>query len=623
MWNYPEHYDLIVIGGGHAGCEAAHAAARIGVRTLLLTMSLDTIGKMSCNPAIGGTAKGHLVREIDALGGIMGKIADRTAIQKRMLNASKGPAVWSPRVQSDRFAYQLAMKEALELIPNLFLLQGTIESLIIEDDHVRGVNTQEGMKFTAPTVVITSGTFMRGLMHIGEINFRGGRAGDKASVGLSAYLENLGFKFGRLKTGTPPRIHKRSIDFSQLEEQHGDPEVRFSFDPSDYNDLPQVPCHITYTTAESKKIVKDNLNRSSLYSGNIQGTPTRYCPSIEDKIVRFADKERHQIFLEPEGLTTNEYYVNGISSSLPFDIQYALIRSVTGLENAEIMRPAYAIEYDYLLSGQLKPTLESRQAKGLFFAGQINGTTGYEEAAAQGLIAGINAANQVLNKPDFYLTRAQAYIGVMIDDLSTKELDEPYRVFTSRAEHRLLLRQDNADLRLREEGYHLGLISKEQYQYLIEKKQRMKKTQEYFDVTHVPFENKSISLSQLLRRPEISYQKLLNIYPDKIESLDAQEQIQIEFDFKYSGYIKKQEKIIERMQELEQVFLPSHLNFKLIKGLRLEAQDKLDRFRPLTLSQASRIAGVSPADISVLMIFLKNPTQQSILQTSIQPEKNR
>lgn len=606
MWKYPRYYDVIVVGAGHAGCEAAFVAAKRGATTLLLTMNLDTIAKMSCNPAVGGIAKGHMVREIDALGGIMGKITDKTGIQFRMLNATKGPAVWAPRAQADKLAYQIEMKHALEKIPNLEIKQGTTEAFHVENGQVTGISTQEGIFYAGKTVVISSGTFMRGLLHIGENNFAGGRAGDKPSVGLSACLEEHGFELKRLKTGTPPRVNSRSIDFSKTEEQPGEEGVQFSYDPVDIvHPLPQISCWITYTSEKTKEIIEQNLHRSPLYSGKIKGVGPRYCPSIEDKIVRFADKERHQVFLEPEGLNTQEYYINGVSSSLPFDVQLEVIRSIIGLENAEIMRPAYAIEYDYVISGQMSATLETNKVEGLFLAGQINGTTGYEEAGAQGLIAGINAASKALGKPSFILKRSEAYIGVLIDDLITKTLDEPYRMFTSRAEHRLLLRQDNADLRLRHYGYDLGLIDEEQYARLTQKKEAIEQETERLKTIYKQLNHKGFSLAQLLCRPEVTYHSLMKDYPQDLIDHGHDCNWQIELTLKYAGYIERQEQEVEKFDHLENIKISADFDYKKTIGLRKEAAEKLGKFKPMTLGQASRISGVSPADIQILMIALR------------------
>jgi tRNA uridine 5-carboxymethylaminomethyl modification enzyme len=613
MWLYPEEFDVLVIGGGHAGIEAAAAAARLGCNTLMLTQNLDTIGQMSCNPAVGGLAKGHMVREIDALGGLMGENTDATGIQFRMLNANKGPSVRAPRAQSDKKAYQFRMKAILEATPGLALLQGNVAKILVNGDGVYGVETNLGLRLTGKSVVVTTGTFMRGLLHVGLQNVAGGRMGDAPST-LSDDLRALGFEVGRFKTGTPCRINGRSIDFRKCERQDGDePPPRFSYVESEIMGghpftlnrgsdgmfhVEQIPCWITATTDKTHEIIRGNLDKSPMYSGMIEGVGPRYCPSIEDKVVRFAEKEHHQLFLEPEGRQTHEYYVNGVSTSLPFEVQYGFIRTIPGLENAEIIRPGYAVEYDFCPPTQLRLTLETKLIPGLFFAGQINGTSGYEEAAAQGLMAGANAALRLQGKKEFILGREEAYIGVLIDDLVTKGTQEPYRMFTSRAEYRLLLRQDNADLRLARKGRDSGLISEDRWR-LVEAKQQLIEDAKR---TSAAVRLDGQRLDQLLRRPEFSFgqipSELLSRYGDRIWE-------QVETDAKYEGYIRRQEGAIAKAQRAEARFLPPEFDYDQISGLRAEAKQKLLKIRPSTLGQAGRISGITPADIALVTIFLE------------------
>ncbi|AIM24237.1 tRNA uridine-5-carboxymethylaminomethyl(34) synthesis enzyme MnmG [Serratia sp. OLHL2] len=626
---YPDQFDVIIIGGGHAGTEAAMAAARMGRQTLLLTHNIDTLGQMSCNPAIGGIGKGHLVKEIDALGGLMATAIDHAGIQFRILNASKGPAVRATRAQADRVLYRQAIRTALENQPNLMIFQQPVEDLIVENDRVVGAVTQMGLKFRAKAVVLTVGTFLDGKIHIGLENYSGGRAGDPPSISLSQRLRELPLRVNRLKTGTPPRIDARTIDFSVLAPQHGDTPVPvFSFlgDASQHPE--QMACYITHTNEKTHDVIRNNLDRSPMYAGIIEGIGPRYCPSIEDKVMRFADRNAHQIFLEPEGLTSNEIYPNGISTSLPFDVQMQIVRSMEGMQNARIIRPGYAIEYDFFDPRDLKPTLESKFIQGLFFAGQINGTTGYEEAAAQGLLAGLNAGRFAAEQEGWAPRRDQAYLGVLVDDLSTLGTKEPYRMFTSRAEYRLMLREDNADLRLTEKGRELGLVDDVRWARYSEKLERIERERQRLrDIwMHPHAENveqvnallkaplsREANGEELLRRPEMDYAQLTatEAFAPPLDDVQAAEQVEIQV--KYEGYIARQQEEIEKQQRNENTVLPLDLDYRQVSGLSNEVIAKLNDHKPNSIGQASRISGITPAAISILLIWLK---KQGLLRRS-------
>jgi len=613
---FDENYDVVVVGAGHAGCEAAHAAAQTGLNTALYTMNADLIAQMSCNPAIGGIAKGHLVREIDALGGVMGVAADEAGIQFRLLNTSRGPAVWSPRAQADKAGYRYVMRRILERTPNLFIKQAEVTEILFVASRVAGIELLDGRRVAAAAVVLTTGTFLNGLIHIGEKRFPAGRNGEPASIALGNCIRNLGFDWGRLKTGTPPRLDRRTIDFSVFESQYGDPEpTPFSFQTTQPLKN-KICCYITHTDEKIHSIIRSNMSRSPLYSGQIKGIGPRYCPSIEDKVVKFQDKDRHQIVLEPEGVDTHEIYVNGMSTSLPIDVQREILSSMKGLESAQMIRPGYAIEYDFVQPTELHPSLETKKVEGFFFAGQINGTTGYEEAAAQGLVAGINAALKVKGEEPLVLNRAAAYIGIMVDDLVTKGTDEPYRMFTSRAEFRLNLRIDNADERLTPAGRRIGLVTDEHWNQFLERRARIARLRELVQTARVNTEHSFFvsrglefrsrpSFIELVRRPEIHLADLIAEGVIETETLRREDIVSLETSIKYEGYLKQQEREVEKLRKAESKRLPPDLDYAAMPGLSREIVEKLNRIRPQSIAQASRIPGITPASISILLFHLE------------------